>query len=1339
MPNDPNELTYALKVLGDKLEKDDRFQKLIHDAIRKGKFNRGRVNEVFFKALFSAGDKIGEFLNELINNLNLFKVLGDFSWNPPVLKEAGLNEQTSQLQIQQHEYASGFSNYGFWETGSLARDGITSPGGPQVASIEEDLLSKLAELIIDIGDRLDKIEKKGQFLPENAKKISLDFFNTYKSAKLSSEAVELAPCYTEPVIIQRSKEQTEKYCQEYVRSPYTSSQLLSNDKTQSIRIYQLFSPDSDGNTPKTVILSGDSGRGKSFVLEKIILDWVHVEHHFENFDAVFLLKYEELKCLSKEMSLIELLSRSCSLTSDQISRILQLTPEKVMFLIDGIDDFSFNPHIQISSPTDPSQKAPVINIIRCLMRDLLLVESSVIVTTRYTAAAELSNLCKRPQRFTEIEGFSERGVKEYFQKFFQDEQLFKKAYERVKTNETPLTFCSMPLLCWMVYFCLRKNADWVMTELKTTTSIYVHFVSTLLEDHHQSQSVLRSLGQLAEEGLKNQQDLFDEKSVTKTGLDPATSVFLNKHYLKGKKKHELYFKFKHLSFQEFFAAHYYIMLDEEESWCKVNELFNMMESEALIHRSSPIFRGRLSNPIPSVMMFLCGLFNEKVSSSLFKKMKSTFPHNVKLKKKELKKKLMKMIPAMIRQYGFELFALHCLYELQDDRLVSKVLKTHKFMDLSNVSLRSTDCLVLCYCLQLCPNIRDLNFMNCDLTADKLKILQPALGLCETLRFSVEHLSEIGDLIQILGESKILRELKVREDEYSVESPRWSFDLTVTCGDVLLTLSSFEKNPSFSSVLNIRLTFAQSQISRTDWTLFLQRLRKTETLTEDSSAHDDHVSLLLSSFHSAGLKTLDLKLVSLTEGWAFEIISLIQNFTSLQQLKVSVTGLLLEEGLKLLKKSLTDPHCTVSIEGRRNCSEPLEEHLSQSYKKVEIHFKPKLLKDLAELSICDSGASALDLHCQSCVDVADSDQWVQVEPSVCRDEGGSEFRISTQAGRFQCSRTRMRWVCDVDVTIHYREVDGHFLNAELERLQCERVAPVLDVNVISGKLEEAHLPHYMCLAESDPALTNAVKLLSKRDEGISVQSVELSRYHAKILQPSFSLTTLIINWIMKWEAHCNLLLYMRCRDPLILHVYFFPVNDTCSKERVEQNERSSLLISHPRPNRPFRMKTPHLLEVPGASVHPVEGISFRTDFEPNFFKVRKLQDDDVQMNLIREEDKESVWTATIWKDEFVDSKQVQDEPQLNSEIDKSLFFDAHRLAFIQRVINVKSIADKLHEQRIIHKELYSKIIQTNLPSQEFMRDICDSVDSSGATAKRKFIVILQEEEPCLLEELMRSDS
>uniref|UniRef100_A0A8C1IR50 FIIND domain-containing protein n=1 Tax=Cyprinus carpio TaxID=7962 RepID=A0A8C1IR50_CYPCA len=435
---------------------------------------------------------------------------------------------------------------------------------------------------------------------------------------------------------------------------------------------------------------------------------------------------------------------------------------------------------------------------------------------------------------------------------------------------------------------------------------------------------------------------------------------------------------------------------------------------------------------------------------------------------------------------------------------------------------------------------------------------------------------------------------------------------------------------FESLSHISLTCPCSALSNSDWKIFFQTFHKQTKYKPDSPDCNEQADALFSFLHSVcDLKSVELIVFKLNQSWALRILALIQACSSLQEIRVSVTGLLLEEGLVSLKKSLTDPHCTVIIEGRK-CSKLTDQCKEQDWshscnEKVEIHFKPNILRGLEELNI--SKLSGLNLQplpvCQSCVHIGDSDQWVQVEPSVCTDEGGSEFRISTPAGRFECSRTRMRWVCAGDITLQYRAVDGCFLSEELERLQCERIGPVIDVTVISGKLEEAHLPHYACLAESDPSLRDTVKLFTKRDEGISLQSVELTRYHAKIVQPSFSLTTLIISWFIKWEEHCNLLLYMRCKDPLILHIYFFPVNDTCSKDKVEQNEKSSLLISHPRPNRPFRLKTPHLLEVPGASVHPIEGISFRTDIDPNFFKVKQHQHDDVKMNLIREEDRKSV--------------------------------------------------------------------------------------------------------------------
>ncbi|KAK9980092.1 hypothetical protein ABG768_013489 [Culter alburnus] len=545
----------------------------------------------------------------------------------------------------------------------------------------------------------------------------------------SDERVELAARYTEPVIIQRSKEQAEKYCHEYMKSAQasgakTSSQLLSNDKNNSIRIDQLFSPDSDGNTPKTVILSGDSGRGKSFTLQKIMLDWASGELYSEIFDLVFLLKCEELKCVSDVKSLIDLLSCSSSLTSDQISEILELTPEKVLFLIDGMDEYESCSLIHfVPSHSNPSKRVSSMVILRNLLRGVLLPESFMLVTMRSIADDTVMNLIEGPQRFTEIMGFSERGVQEYFHKFFQDEQLFKKTYESVKTNEGLMTTCSVPLLCWMSQVMVKK--------LKTTTSIYVHFVSALLEHHGQSKYVLitlRSLGQLAQRGIQNQQVFFDEKDVAETGLVAAKCLFLYKDYVNGKEKPEPVFKFMHFSFQWFFAA-LWVLLDEEVSWWKVSELLNLMGS-AIVECLS---LERRSNPIPSVLLFFYGLLNEEVISSLFKKIKLTVSNTIKLRKRKLKKTLKQRILTMTTWHGCELYVLQCLYELQNPGFERKVLEAHSFMDLSNISLRSTDCWVLLYCLQCCPHIRELNLMYCDLTADKLKILQPALCMCETLR------------------------------------------------------------------------------------------------------------------------------------------------------------------------------------------------------------------------------------------------------------------------------------------------------------------------------------------------------------------------------------------------------------------------------------------------------------------------------------------------------------------------------------------------------------------------------------------------------------------------------
>ncbi|XP_016147303.1 NACHT, LRR and PYD domains-containing protein 1b allele 2-like [Sinocyclocheilus grahami] len=397
------------------------------------------------------------------------------------------------------------------------------------------------------------------------------------------------------------------------------------------------------------------------------------------------------------------------------------------------------------------------------------------------------------------------------------------------------------------------------------------------------------------------------------------------------------------------------------------------------------------------------------------------------------------------------------------------------------------------------------------------------------------------------------------------------------------------------------------------------------------------------------------------------------------------------------------------------------------------------------TISDSEQSGLNLQplpvCQSCVHIVDSDQWVQVEPSVCTDEGGSEFRISTPAGRFECSRTRMRWVCAGDVTLQYSAGDGRSLRAELERLQCERIGPVIDVTVISGKLEEAHLPHYACLAELDRSFTESVKVLNVEDDGLTFESVELTRFHAKILQPYFSPKTVLMKLGIPVKVHCDLLIFMTHKNPIILHVYFFP-SDSVFKEKIKVEEKSSQPISCPRPETPLRMMKQHSLEVPGASVQPEE-IKLRGDIDPNFFKVKHPVVDDIKMSLSRVDDPKSVWTATIWKEELdktITSKgasslyqhgEMQTKPQVSVNFDKVKFFDKNWCALIKSVKNVNAIADKLLQEEVISEEMYSKITHLTSTKEESMREICCKVRKSSVHVKNLFMSVIQEEEPSLL--------
>ncbi|XP_076153838.1 NACHT, LRR and PYD domains-containing protein 1 homolog isoform X3 [Alosa pseudoharengus] len=782
-------------------------------------------------------------------------------------------------------------------------------------SVTEDQVTCLVDMVWKKGERacerflsLLKDKEPGVYDQQqmilNLKEWICSQYQTVQEYNsLLGEDVLLTDRYTDLLIVQKHREQEE--IEEEIR--FRGVSLFSASKAyQSTTLDQFFSPNARGKIPKVVILQGHSGHGKSFMAQKIMLDWASGNLYQDRFELILHLRCKELNQVSRERNdrcVVDLVSCSQEFTP-LISEKLKDSPQKVLFLVDGFDELRFTMSEISDSPVkDPFTPAPVEAILSALLKGSILPDCFLLVTTRPTAADTLSKLLKHPLRFTETLGFSEKGVQEYFQRFCQDQQVAEKALRSVKATGTLFSSCSIPVICWIVCTVyqeqLKKSK---MAELETTTSIFVHFVSTLLEHHCQGLSqpvptLLRSLGQLAERGMLEQQVLFEKGSVFSTVSDPANVPFLCKFLLKKEVHLEEMFSFMHLSFQEFFTALYYTSDQNEE---KVKELLGSVKE----------YDGK-SYVLP-IIQFLFGLSNKKVIQNLKKHELPSTP--------SIRGQLQKWILELIEKSKDSeksnelLFILHCLYELHEEEFVRRAMEVWGKITFDSIPLTSTDCSVLLYSLQRCPTIRSLELWECNITAEKLRMLQPALSRCEELGLVVEELSDadVNDLISALGKGKILSGLGVWNSSLSEES-------------VQQVLSALSRQKSVCavkiSVKTITITTAER----------LLQLYKTTQITKlvGSLQHNECVDALLSWLASLpDLKGVSLEVSCLTEIWATRILQLIHTCPSLKRAEFKTAvydesleeeeGLLLEEGICLLQEAQRRPDCTIKLTGKRCC-------------------------------------------------------------------------------------------------------------------------------------------------------------------------------------------------------------------------------------------------------------------------------------------------------------------------------------------------------------------------------------------------------------------------------------
>ena len=363
----------------------------------------------------------------------------------------------------------------------------------------------------------------------------------------------------------RSMERHEIY-DVYMKVPDTSIQL------ENIKDLFLPNQDTEDKHPKSILVIGRPGIGKTVLTEKILRDWANEVDTYYGDKIVFFFKLRSFNGNNEKMNLKTFLHLGMGCLSDKefesIYDTIRKEPNKAILIFDGLDEFhgNYNECLDESKiiSNDPDTSMSVMNLFIKLVSGGLLKEAVPMVTSRPTADDFYSRL--HFDRMVEIIGFTSDKIKNYVSIFCKNNNridLEPKIWNHIESSSELLNLCYIPvncsIICTTLSECLHDPTNDTGTLPSTLTELYETATNHYDEHHHKgdkstAKDVLKELRELAFNGMKKgqlvfEQELFD-KQMQKSGLLNSLSnpIFPLKKQ----------FCFIHLTIQEFLAAEHVI-------------------------------------------------------------------------------------------------------------------------------------------------------------------------------------------------------------------------------------------------------------------------------------------------------------------------------------------------------------------------------------------------------------------------------------------------------------------------------------------------------------------------------------------------------------------------------------------------------------------------------------------------------------------------------------------------------------------------------------------------------------------------------------------------------------
>ena len=403
---------------------------------------------------------------------------------------------------------------------------------------------------------------------------------------------------------------------------FTRLKISGREKTQGLLTDEItnmtatFKAHTECLSPRTILIEGDPGMGKTTYCQKLAYDWATKKDEwdpsFPEIEVLLLLKCNEIQSNIWEAIDDQILPEEMEDQAKEcFFKFIRENQSKVLLVLDGLDE------------VDPSN----LKVLSSLIQGKDLSGCYIVVTSRHEAGSKVRRYC---DTLWEIEGFTKKDAKSFILKYFKNinkEHLAWKLIEHIwcpwyhylrlfelqqerdlsELTKNPLNTALLCVIC----------EDFEGVFPTSRTELYTEIVLCVLRRYEQKQGLasknedlmtvykkeLIDLGRMALESLLQGELYFEEHKSDGGFIVLSKFGFLSLQAGGSKRKVVVRYAFLHKSFQEFFSGFYLA--------------YKLIEGE--IECQSVVTDQRYENELYQVFLFTIGILvstNEKTAESL---------------------------------------------------------------------------------------------------------------------------------------------------------------------------------------------------------------------------------------------------------------------------------------------------------------------------------------------------------------------------------------------------------------------------------------------------------------------------------------------------------------------------------------------------------------------------------------------------------------------------------------------------------------------------------------------------------------------------------------------------